>query len=126
MATPKDAKVVVLGISPKEDRYSYMATDRLLGSGYTNLVGVSPKGGEVQGVKVLKAMSEINDEVHTLTVYVGAERLEGMIDEVLKLNPKRIILNPGTENENLEEKAKAQGIEVLRACTLVMLGSSQF
>jgi len=37
------------------------------------------------------------------------------------LSPKRIIFNPGTENQELKKLAEAQGIECLEACTLVML-----
>jgi hypothetical protein len=44
----------------------------------------------------------------------------------LGLNPKRIIFNPGTENDEFEKMAEDKGIEALEACTLVMLRSRQF
>jgi hypothetical protein len=42
------------------------------------------------------------------------------------ITPKRIIFNPGAENWNLYRKAKEAGIEVLNACTLVMLTTGQY
>jgi hypothetical protein len=48
------------------------------------------------------------------------------IDYVLSLKPKRIIFNPGTENDDFEAKAKEQGIQTMEACTLVMLGTGQY
>jgi hypothetical protein len=42
------------------------------------------------------------------------------------LNPKRIIFNPGAENPELEALARKNGIEVLNACTLVMLSIGNF
>jgi hypothetical protein len=45
---------------------------------------------------------------------------------ILSLKPKRIIFNPGTENDELENLATKQGIEVLEACTLVLLSTAQY
>ena len=46
--------------------------------------------------------------------------------EILKLHPKRIIMNPGAENATLATAAQAQQIEVVEGCTLVMLRTGQF
>jgi hypothetical protein len=47
-------------------------------------------------------------------------------DYILELNPKRIIFNPGTENERLRVRAEKQGIETEYACTLVMLSAGVY
>jgi hypothetical protein len=44
-----------------------------------------------------------------------------LFDYILDLQPKRIIFNPGTENEELIRQAKQNGIEPVIGCTLVML-----
>ncbi|MCW3107716.1 MAG: CoA-binding protein, partial [Segetibacter sp.] len=36
------------------------------------------------------------------------------------------IFNPGTENHELEEMARKNGIKPMEACTLVMLGTGQY
>ena len=48
------------------------------------------------------------------------------IDYLLGLKPKRIIFNPGTENDSFMERAAARGIEVVEGCTLVMLQTATF
>jgi hypothetical protein len=53
-------------------------------------------------------------------------RQSEIITTLLALNPKRIIFNPGTENEPFMQAAKDQGIDALEACTLVMLSTGQF
>lgn len=126
MLTSTDAKIAILGISPNSSRYSYMAAERLLEHGFKNIIGISPKKKSIFDLEVVGTLPEVNQEVHTLTVYVGKERLQDMIDDILKLKPERIILNPGTENEDLERRATEIGIKVVRGCTLVMLGSAQF
>ncbi|RME99658.1 MAG: CoA-binding protein, partial [Bacteroidetes bacterium] len=47
-------------------------------------------------------------------------------DYILRLKPKRIIFNPGTENPELIHLAKAHGIEPDLACTLVMLATDSY
>jgi len=42
------------------------------------------------------------------------------------LKPKRIIFNPGTENNELVELAREKGIETEYACTLVMLSIGNY
>jgi len=41
-------------------------------------------------------------------------------------NPKRIIFNPGTENNELYKLAEEKGIEVVEWCVLVMLSVNRF
>jgi ABC-type hemin transport system substrate-binding protein len=44
-------------------------------------------------------------------------------DDILNLKPKRVIFNPGTNNEELVQLLKKNDIEVVSACTLVMLST---
>ncbi len=43
-----------------------------------------------------------------------------------QINPKRIIFNPGTENEEFKQLATQNGVEPIEACTLVMLSIGNF
>ncbi len=118
--------MVILGLSDDASRYSHMAMKLLQQYGYHNIVGVNPGLASVEGVKVLPKVEDVPGRPHTLTVYVNPRRLEPLIPGILKLNPQRIILNPGTESPTLMQAARDQGIEVEEACTLVMLRSRQF
>jgi hypothetical protein len=117
--------VVVLGASPKEDRYSNKAVRELVHHGHS-VYPVHPLSAEIHGQTCYKHIEDIRCQVDTLTLYVGKERSTQLIDNILSLKPKRIIMNPGAENELLEEKAKRHDIEVIRGCTLVMLSTAQF
>jgi predicted CoA-binding protein len=95
---------------------------------YNNeIVPLGIKTGEVFGNPILdiKQKPEI-DNVDTVTLYIGPQRQPEWYDYILGLNPKRIIFNPGTENDEFEKMAEDKGIEALQACTLVMLRSRQF
>ena len=126
MVRAKEHSVVaVLGATPKEDRYSYKAVKMLLAHGHEP-IPVHPAGHDVLGIPGVKSLSDISQHVDTLTMYVASQISEGELDRILKLKPRRVIFNPGAENETLAEQLRAAGIEVVFACTLVMLQTDQF
>jgi len=117
--------VAIIGASSNPDRYSYKAQAMLVEHGHSVFL-VSPKNGEVMGEPLLKSATKISADIDTVTLYVGPKHLSPQFDEILTLQPKRIIFNPGTEDRTLIEKTRNAGIEVLEACTLVMLSTNQF
>ena len=118
-------KVAVLGASKNPDRYSYMAVDLLLNHGH-QVYPINPTEMEILGRPVLKSLSELTETIDTLTIYVRPELSNQVEDQILKLKPKRVIFNPGTENPVLLKKLQSIGIECIEACTLVMLRTNQF
>ncbi|MEH0156557.1 CoA-binding protein [Limibacter armeniacum] len=112
-------KTLILGATPNPERYAYRAAHKLTEHGH-EIVPVGIKKGEVAGQQILNEMGT-HDDVHTVTLYVGPQHQPEWYDYILGLNPERIIFNPGTENPELEQRAQAQGVEVVEGCTLVML-----
>ena len=117
-------KTVVLGASPNPQRYSFLAVNKLLRHGH-EVVPIGVKEGEVGGLKIVKGTPDL-EGVDTVTLYLNPQRQKQYYDYILKLNPKRIIFNPGTENPELEKMAEELGIEPLEACTLVLLSTHQY
>ncbi|MCK5716340.1 MAG: CoA-binding protein [Thiomargarita sp.] len=117
--------VVIVGASPNEERYSNKAVHDLIAHKH-HVYPIHPLATEIHGKKCYKHLTDIPSSVDTVTLYVGKRRSTDLMSEILALKPKRIIMNPGAENELLETKAKEQGIEVVQGCTLVMLRTEQF
>jgi hypothetical protein len=118
-------KVLLLGASTNPERYAYMAAKLLLQKSYeVILVGI--KAGNLNSTKIETDKNKIFLDIDTITLYVGAKNQPEWYEYILKTNPRRIIFNPGTENPELYEKAKQQGIECIEACTLVLLRTGQF
>ncbi len=116
----EDHHVAVLGASTKPERYSNQAVRLLKEHGY-RVTPVHPRFEEIEGLPVAASLSDINTPVDTLSLYVGPQRITPMIDEILNLNPGRVICNPGTESKELQQRLDAAGISWLEGCTLVML-----
>ena len=117
--------MVVLGASPNPDRYAYLALEKLIEHGY-EAVPVNPGHTEILGRRCFASMSDVPAPIDTITLYLGAARSEPLAGEILAAKPRRIIFNPGAENSALAAAAKAQGVECLNACTLVMLSAGTF
>jgi uncharacterized protein len=117
-------KTLVLGASSNPARYSYLAIQRLRKHGHP-VVAIGRRIGEVAGVNISKEHLP-EEDVDTITLYLNPTNQREYYDYILTLQPKRIIFNPGTENDELIQKAKENNIQPVIACTLVMLGTGQY
>lgn len=117
-------KTVVLGATPDSSRFAYKAANMLTRYGH-EIVPVGIKKGEVAG-KVIRNDYPVESNVDTVTLYVGVNNLPPLFDYILKLKPKRIIFNPGTENPELIQLAEENDIEPVIGCTLVMLSANSY
>ena len=121
----KNQTVVVLGASPKPERYSNQAVAMLKEYG-CKVIPVNPSGVSIHDLNTEKSLDGIKMPVETLTMYVGAKISSGQQEAILRLAPKRVIFNPGTENLELETALENNGIKIIHACTLVLLRTEQF
>jgi len=117
-------RTLVLGASENPERYAHKAVRRLRAAGH-DVVAVGKVEGHIGDTPIRKEWPE-DHSVDTLTLYVNPLHQKPFYDRILKLAPKRIIFNPGTENPELETLAEAQGIETVEACTLVLLAVGEY
>ena len=117
-------KTLVLGASDNPSRYSYLAVHRLRNHGHP-VVAIGRKNTIVGDVTVEKEKKHF-DNVDTVTLYLNPQHQKEYYDYILSVKPKRIIFNPGTENEELENLARQQNIRTMEACTLVLLSTNQY
>ena len=117
-------RTLIIGASNNPERYAYKAAERLLAHGHEiELLGLRP---DVIFGKTIDTERKAYDGLDTVTLYVGPQRQPEYYDYVLSLKPKRVIFNPGTENDEFETLLKENGIEAEEACTLVLLGTGQY
>lgn len=117
-------KTLVLGASQNPQRYSYLAIQRLAAH-QQPVVAIGAKQGQV-GETVIETEKKAFDDIDTVTLYLNPIRQKEYYDYILSLHPKRIIFNPGAENDELADLAEKNGIQAQEACTLVLLSTGQF
>ncbi|PKA99423.1 hypothetical protein B0O79_3134 [Flavobacteriaceae bacterium MAR_2009_75] len=117
-------KTLVLGASLNRNRYSNLAVNRLIEHNI-DTVAFGLKEGNIRDIQIKTNFDDFQN-VHTITLYIGARRQPEYIDKILQLKPKRVIFNPGTENPEFYEKLTENGIKAEVACTLVLLATGQY
>ncbi len=115
---------LVIGGSPNPSRYSNLAIKKLLSFGY-NVDSLGLRESHVENVKIQTGRPNFKG-INTVTMYIGSRHQPSYYDYIIGLRPKRIIFNPGTENEEFSNLALENGIEVIEHCTLVMLNDGLF
>lgn len=115
---------LVLGASQNPDRYANQAVHLLTHYGH-EVTAVGNVPGMIGSISVNTAIPP-DCAPHTITLYINPAIQASYGEQIIQCKPKRVIFNPGTENAELATEAAAAGIEVVEACTLVMLRTGQY
>jgi predicted CoA-binding protein len=117
-------KTLVIGASNNPERYAFRAVKKLTAYGHP-VLALGKKEEMIDAVPVVKERP-LDTDIDTVTLYVNPQLQKNYYDYILQLHPKRIIFNPGTENDELADLAEKNGIETIEACTLVMLSIGDY
>mgnify|MGYP003325873585 CR=1 FL=1 len=118
-------KTIVLGASLNELKYSNQAIHLLTQAGH-DVIAVGRSIGQIGEINIQQELPKAIDNLDTVTLYLNPTYQPGYYNDILKLKPKRIIFNPGTENDVLAHLAQEAGIATENACTLVLLRTQQY
>jgi predicted CoA-binding protein len=89
------------------------------------VVAIGKKTGLVAGIPIEKE-KKVFENVDTVTLYLNPMHQKQYYDYIISLKPRRIIFNPGAENDELSDLATKNGIKPMEACTLVLLATGQY
>lgn len=117
-------KVLLIGASLNSERESFHVLRILIARKYP-VIATGLREGILDGLSIIKGTPAL-ENVHTITLYINAKNQEPLYDYILGLSPKRIIFNPGAENDELMQMAIAKGIDAFESCSHVMLNQGIF
>ncbi|MGB0777682.1 MAG: CoA-binding protein [Flavobacteriaceae bacterium] len=115
---------LVIGVSANSSRYANILVSKL----QEHRIKVFPFGrskGEVFGLKILNEWNP-DWEVDTVSLYLRADHQKDYYKKIIGLHPRRVIFNPGTENQEFESLLRDAGIMSEEACSLVLLSTGQY
>jgi predicted CoA-binding protein len=121
---PISKKTLVLGASDNPARYSFLAIHKLREHKHP-VVAFGKRTAMVEDVPVQSETTPIQD-LDTVTVYLNPNNQKSYYDFVLEQHPRRVIFNPGAENPEFKKTLTEHGVQVMEACTLVLLGTGQY
>jgi len=106
--------VAVVGISPKEDRPSYIVAFYLRSKGY-QIIPVRPDGEEILGEKVYHSVTEIPKEINVevVDIFRKPEDVPPIVDEAIRRGAKAVWMQEGIIHKEAGEKAEKAGLKVV-------------
>jgi len=106
--------VAVVGISPKEDRPSYIVASYLKSKGY-RIIPVRPDGDSILGEKVYHNLMEIPKEIEVdvVDVFRRSEDVPPIVDEAIQRGAKVIWMQEGVVHKEAGAKARKAGLKVV-------------
>lgn len=119
-----EKKTLIIGSSEDPTRYASLAAGRLRKHD-VSFVPLGIKTGTIEGQPIVTGKPDLKD-IHTVTLYISPKRQPEYYDYIISLHPKRVIFNPGTENDDFAQQLENKGIEAIEGCTLVMLGTGTY
>ena len=114
------SSVAIVGASPKPERYSHHAVLRYLSRGWT-VWPVHPSAQPIAGLTTYASLRELPGTPDIVCMYINPQAGLEMLDDIVAARPRLLWLNPGADGEPLFSAAKARGIQVIEACTLIVL-----
>jgi predicted CoA-binding protein len=122
MSTSK--KTIVLGVSPDSKKRAHRVCKKLMEKGH-EIIPIGVHEGSVADIPIHTSAPE-PEIVHSVVVFIRAERQKQWLPYLMACKPKRIIFNPGSENDELIRLALDNKMEVLHECTILMLSSNRY
>ncbi len=121
MGTGKQKSVAVIGASKDRSKYGNKAVRAYLLNGF-KVYPVNPKEETIEGLKVYKSILEIPEEVDRATLYVPPKVGLKVIEDIAEKGVKELYFNPGSESDELVEKARKLGLNPILACSILAVG----
>jgi uncharacterized protein len=119
-----EKSTLVIGASLNESRYSNIAV-RTLKAGHFPVTAIGLREGMIDTIPVITGTPEL-ENIHTVTLYLNSGNQKPWFDYIMKLNPKRVVFNPGTENDEFADMLSSAGIETVEDCTIMMVQSGRY
>ena len=106
--------VAVVGVSPKQDRPSYVVASYLQSKGY-RIIPVRPDGETILGEKVYRSLMEIPEEIEidVVDIFRKSTEVPPVVEETIKRKAKVVWMQEGVIHPEAGEKAKKAGLKVV-------------
>ena len=115
--------VAVIGASSDRSKFGNKALRSFRNNGY-KVVPINPTEKEVEGEQAYVSVLDYEGPIDEATFYVNPRVGEKVLDEISKKGIGKVWLNPGADGANVVARAKALGLNAVRACSIIAIGDS--
>ncbi len=115
--------VAVIGASSNRAKYGNKALRAFERQGY-QVIPINPNEAEVEGHKTYASVVDVPGPIDMATVYVPGAVGVTVMDDVAKKGIAEVWLNPGADDPEVVERARALGLKTIIACSILGIGDS--
>jgi predicted CoA-binding protein len=113
--------VAVIGASSAQHKFGNKAVRAYLRQGWT-VYPINPNEKTVEGLAAYATLADIPGPVDRVSMYVPASVGITLLDAIKAKAPSELFLNPGSESDELIERATALGLDPIQACSIIDIG----
>jgi predicted CoA-binding protein len=115
--------VAVIGASSNRRKYGNKALRAYVKQGY-RVIPINPHEREIEGLKAYASVLDVPGPIDMATVYVPGTVGVTIMDDLAKKGVGEVWLNPGADDDPVVERARALGLNVIIACSIMGVGES--
>ena len=115
--------VAVIGASSNRRKYGNKALRAFARQGY-RVIPINPHEPEIEGLKAYPTVLDVPGPIDMATVYVPGAIGVKVLDDVAKKGIAEVWLNPGADDDPVIARARALGLNIVVACSIMGIGES--
>lgn len=112
--------VAVIGASRHRHKYGNKALRAYAAQGYT-VLAINPNEDEIEGYRTFPSVLDVPGPIDMASVYVQPAEGLRVVEELAQKGVGEVWLNPGADDDDVVARARALGLHVIRACSLMAL-----
>jgi predicted CoA-binding protein len=113
--------IAIIGASTDRKKYGNKAVRAFRDGGWI-VYPVNAKAAEIEGIKSFQSIKDVPGPIDRVSMYVPPAVGKTMLADISSKHPKEVFFNPGSEDTEVLEQAKAAGLNAIHACSIVNIG----
>ncbi len=113
--------IAIVGASEDRRKYGNKAV-RAFKDGGWEVYPINPKAEEIEGLRAYPTVRDVPGSIDRVSMYVPPSVGIRLLDDIAEKKPGELFFNPGSEDPEILEAARARGLEPIVACSIVNIG----
>jgi len=115
--------VAVIGASRDREKFGNKAVRAYHAHGH-RVFPVNLREKEIEGLPAYRSVLDVPEKLDVVLVYVPPATTLRLLPDLVKVAPKQLFLNPGSEDDAVIARADALGLEPILACSIIAIGDN--
>jgi predicted CoA-binding protein len=115
--------VAIIGASSNRAKFGNKALRAFAKQGYT-VIPINPTETEIEGHRAYASVMDVPGPIDMATIYVPGPIGVRVMDDLAKKGIPEVWLNPGADDRQVVDRARALGLKTLIHCSIIAIGDS--